>query len=256
MLDMIDLDGGIFEMGTSQEEVDQAMARYGIRHRDLFSAEVPRHTVRLSSFSMSVTPVTNAQFAEFIGAQPEWSPGRMDAKFHNGRYLEHWIHGTYPPGLADHPVVFVSWPAALAYARWIGGRLPTEAEWEFAARGGRASAEFPWGDRMPNPELACYGAQGTAPVASFPPNPYGLFDLAGNVWEYCLDEWLPDFYIHSPQENPWAGDLAFSEGRRVIRGGSWGGSPVNLRCAYRDSHPANGAGNHVGFRCVKDCKTG
>ena len=239
-------------MGSSEEEVDRAMARYNVRHRDLFSTEVPHHTVRLAGFWMDAAPVTNANFAEFLAARPKWSPGRIDPRLHNGRYLRHWIDGQCPPDLADHPVVFVSWHAAMAYAKWTGGRLPTEAEWEFAALGGRDQAEFPWGDGPPNPRLACYAANSTTPVGSFPPNPYGLYDLAGNVWEYCLDEWQADFYRHSPQNNPLAGSLTTSDSRRVIRGGSWDGSPVNLRCAYRDSHPADGAGNHVGFRCVKE----
>ena len=120
--------------------------------------------------------------------------------------------------------------------------------------------EFPWGDRPAETDLANHAASGheeTTPIGSYPQNGYGLHDMSGNVWEYCLDEWQPDYYGMSPHGNPLAGgaeqaDLEFLNvrTRRVIRGGSWGGSPVNLRVAYRDSHPPDGARDHVGFRCV------
>jgi formylglycine-generating enzyme required for sulfatase activity len=122
-------------------------------------------------------------------------------------------------------------------------------------------AEFPWGNAAVDPIRANYGDSGigmTTPVGRYPPNGYGLYDLAGNVWEYCLDAWQEDFYTVSPVENPIAGDHWFTGDdylqvttRRVIRGGSWGGGAVNLRVAYRDSHPPSGAGDHVGFRCAK-----
>jgi formylglycine-generating enzyme required for sulfatase activity len=256
---MVLIPAGSFQIGTAAEAVDELMARYGVRHRDLFSAEVPRHTVRLAPFYLDSAPVTNARFAQFLAAKPEWSPGKIAPRFHNGHYLRHWVDGQYPPDLAGHPVVFVSWYAAMAFARWAGGRLPSEAEWEAAALGGRMQAEFPWGDEPPGSHLARYAAPGTAAVGSYPPNPYGLYDLAGNVWEFCLDEWQADFYARSPVDNPLAGNLSlFNDGwqsftsRRVIRGGSWGGSSINLRCAYRDSHPPIGAGDHVGFRCARD----
>lgn len=123
------------------------------------------------------------------------------------------------------------------------------------------AAEFPWGNDLVDATRANYSASGigmTTPVGRYPPNGYGLYDLAGNVWEYCLDEWQEDFYAISPLQNPIAGAGGFTNDyyrqvttRRVIRGGSWGGAPVNLRVAYRDSHPPTGAGDHVGFRCVR-----
>ncbi|MGN6758002.1 MAG: formylglycine-generating enzyme family protein [Thermomicrobiales bacterium] len=255
------LPGGAFAMGTLPEALDGVMRAYGLRHHDLLTPETPRHSVTLAPFYLDVYPVTNWQFSVFLQAQPQWSAARIPARYHNGEYLHHWRGEDYPATLADHPVVNISWFAALAYAHWAGKRLPTEAEWEFAARGGLAEAEFPWGDGLVTPRHANYadgGPGGTTAVGTYPPNGYGLYDLAGNVWEYCLDEWQTDFYAASPAVNPVAGGgwLAGDEylavtTRRVIRGGSWAGAPVNLRVTYRDSHPPDGAGPHVGFRCTR-----
>jgi formylglycine-generating enzyme required for sulfatase activity len=258
---MVLLPGGTFRMGTPAAEIPRLQARYQIHFAGLLTSEVPRHTVRLDPFYMERYEVTNAQFSAFLKTQPQWRPGRIPGRYHNGDYLQHWQGNEYPPDLADHPVVYVSWYAAMAYARWAGKRLPSEAEWEYAGRGGLAEAEFPWGNDPVDPERANYAAseigKATA-VGSYPPNGYGLYDLSGNVWEYCLDEWQEGFYAHSPEHNPIAGGSllpgdAFLQvaTRRVIRGGSWGGAPVNLRVAYRDSHPPDGAGPHVGFRCAR-----
>lgn len=274
---MVRLAGGRFQMGTDESAIERLQAQLGVRRREVFEAEVPAHTVEVGPFEMDVAPVTNAQLQAFVAACPEWGPDRLASEQHNGDYLRHWENGVMPEALANHPVVYVTWPVALAYARWAGKRLPTEAEWEFAARGGAPDALFPWGAAPADPARANYVANGlntTTPVRRYPPNPYGLHDLAGNVWEFCLDEWQPGWYATLAGHitvNPLAGDLTLARlahlapgdlrsdslgaalygGRRVIRGGSWGGSPVNLRVAYRDSHPALGAGNHVGFRCAR-----
>ncbi|RIK39659.1 MAG: hypothetical protein DCC55_17525 [Chloroflexi bacterium] len=259
--EMVRLPGGEFVMGTPLADIERLLERYQVNHRDLFLPESPQHPVSLTPFYMDRYPVTNAQFKLFLDQQPAWRREQVPAQLHNGAYLKHWSDNEYPPDKADHPVVYVSWYAAVAYARWAGKRLPTEAEWEYAARGGLANAPFPWGDDPPDAGRANYGASGlagTTPVGRYPPNAYGLFDLAGNVWEYCIDEWQADFYATSPHENPVAGGNLFDKEdflavatRRVIRGGSWGGAPLNLRVAYRDSHPPAGAGPHVGFRCAQ-----
>ena len=175
----------------------------------------------------------------------------MPAELQNGKYLETWSGGTFPEGSANHPVTYVSWYAAMAYCQWKEGRLPTEAEWEYAARPKGAEGEFPWGDEAPDPSRANYdpsGIGGPTAVASYPPNAKGLYDMAGNVWEYMLDEWRDDYT--RPAVLP-SGPLNLVKTRRALRGGSWEGNSVNLRVRFRDSHPPEGAGPHVGFRCVR-----
>ena len=256
---MVLIHGGTFEMGTDASNIPRLQRLYGVGRADLFSAEVPRHTVTVSPFSIDVHAVTNAQFKKFVDKNPQWTEERIAARLHNGNYLKHWNGDEYPKGTADHPVVNVSWYAAVAFCHWDGKRLPTEAEWEYAARGGLNGKEFPWGDESATPTRANYSSSGirnTSAVGSYAPNGYGLFDMAGNVWEFLADEWGP--YNPDAQIDPVAGgDLFLDDSflivrtRRVIRGGSWGGSPVNLRVAYRDSHPPEDARDFVGFRCAK-----
>jgi formylglycine-generating enzyme required for sulfatase activity len=208
---------------------------------------------------MSRHLVTNAQFRAFVEEEVDWSRERMNESLHNGHYLEHWNEEGTPTGQENVPVTNVSWYAAEAYCRWQGGHLPTEAQWEWAARGGQDRTKFPWGDEMPDNSQANWHGNGIdhpVPVGQYPPNEYGLHDLAGNAWEFCLDEWQEDFYSKSPLDNPLAGaetpdfDFLGITSRRVVRGGSWGAAAINMRVTYRDSHPPLGAGDHVGFRCV------
>jgi formylglycine-generating enzyme required for sulfatase activity len=256
--------GGAFEMGTDAHEIPRLLERFGVRRADIFSAESPRHRVTLAPFLIDRFEVTNARFRKFLDTHPVWRPGNVAARLHNGNHLKHWNGGEYPEGKADHPVVNVSWYAAVSFCRWAGARLPTEAEWEYAARGGLSDKTFPWGDEMPDAKRANYSASGvgdTLAVGSYAPNGYGLYDMAGNVWEYTADEW--GAYDASPRTNPVAGGNLFLRGddylrvttRRVLRGGSFGGAPVNLRVAYRDSHPPDGAREFVGFRCARSSPT-
>jgi sulfatase modifying factor 1 len=251
--------GATFEMGTDPSELARLMQVFGVKRAELFSGESPRHRVTVGPFRLDAHEVTNAQFKSFLGANPQWLRARAPASSHNGNYLKDWRGGEYPEGKGDHPVVNVSWYAAASFCRWAGKRLPTEAEWEWAARGGLEGGAFPWGDEPAHPSRANYHESGlgtTTPVARYPANGYGLFDMAGNVWEYLADEWGP--YPSTPQVNPVAGGmhaggdaLLAVKSRRVIRGGSWGGAPVNLRVAYRDSHPPENARDFVGFRCAQ-----
>lgn len=170
-------------------------------------------------------------------------------------------------GIDDHPVVHISWSDALAYARWLGKRLPTEAEWEYAARGGLTQNKFPWGNVLtpggkyqcniwqgdfPNFNTEADGYAGTAPVRSFVPNRYGLFNMSGNIWEWCSDWFSPTFHRDGPSENP-TGPLDGET--KVIKGGSYlcHASYCNrYRVAARSSTSPDSSTGHMGFRCVRD----
>lgn len=251
-------------MGTAESDIPKLMRDFGVNHREVFSSEVPRHRVKLHSFYIDKFEVTNDEFRRFILAHPRWQKDKISPELHNGKYLADWVGNNYPAGRGDFPVIYVSWYAAVAYCQSQNLRLPTEAEWEYAARGGLNGKAFPWGDQLPDTTLANYSKSGfghAVKVGSYPQNGYGLYDIAGNVWEYLADEWGSYPQTAETQVDPVAGgDLFVTDSflkvtsRRVIRGGSWGGSAINLRVAYRDSHPPTGAGDHVGFRCAASLK--
>jgi formylglycine-generating enzyme required for sulfatase activity len=251
--------GGNFQMGIDRAQIPALAKTFGIDYLQLFEDEVPKHTVTISAFNLDKHLVTNAQFKKFTDANPEWRPDRTSPAPRNGNYLKYWKNPDAFAARADHPVVNVTWYSAVAYCRWAGKRLPTEAEWEHAAHGG-LDALFPWGDQLPDPTRANFSDNGfktTTPVGKYPPNGYGLFDMAGNVWQFLADEWSP--YPSAAQKNPVAGGDRFTDRksflrvttRRVIRGGSFDGGPVNLWVDYRDSHPPENASEFVGFRCTK-----
>ena len=269
---MVRIPGGEIRIGIDRAEVPRFQHYFGIDTLALFDAETPRHTVKLDPFFLDRTPVTNSQFFEFTrrfshGERSEklapldqpWKEIDPLTRYGENKNLAHWVDGRVPTGLENHPVTNVTWYDAVAYCQWRGKRLPTEAEWEQSARGG-GNPIFPWGDAVADPSRTNYSASGlgtTSAVASYPPNGYGLYDMAGNVWEFTSDEWAS--YPAKNTTNPVAGGNLFSAGidflsvttRRVIRGGSWGGAPVNLWVEYRDSHPPDGAKPFVGFRCAK-----
>ena len=226
-----------------------------------FHDEKPVHTVYLDAFYMDVHEVTNAQYKKFVDANPQWGKDRIPGRYHDGDYLEHWTGNNYLLGKGNHPVVSVSWYGAMAYAQWAGKRLPTEAEWEKAARGGLVGQKYPWGNSIDSSK-ANYNqnVRNTTPVGSYPPNGYGLHDMAGNVWEWCLDAYDGNFYRNSPRRNPIAGAGSIAhvannftnvKSSRVLRGGSWVNSPVYLRAANRGRHSPTGSSNSDGFRCAR-----
>ena len=246
---MAEIPAGSCVAGTDSAEIPRLMELYRMDHADLFTGEIPRRTVHVAAFALDRTEVTKAEFHAFLLAVPAWRRDALPAASHNGRYLEDW-HGTdFTPGEGAHPVAFVTWPAARAYCAWAGKRLPTEAEWEYAASGGLRDAEFPWGDALPDATRANWSGAGIGhpvDVGRYAPNAYELYDMSGNVWEYVADP--------RPVDPARLGASTRAEGsgtRYVIRGGSYDGAAVNLRVRYRDSHPAGGAGPHVGFRCAR-----
>ena len=244
---MVLIPAGEFQMGSNDPEAD--------------NDEQPVHTVYIDAFFMDETEVTNLEYKKFVLANPRWGKDRIDRGFHNGNYLKLWNGNDYPGGKSNHPVVYVSWYAAMAYAGWVGKRLPTEAEWEYAARGGLAGKKYPWGDVVDSGK-ANYGRNvgDTTPVGRYPPNGYGLYDMAGNVWEWCLDEYNKDFYFTSPRENPLSGANSvdwiisnFTDVKtiRVLRGGSWSYNPLYLPVAAPSGSPPTNSINSIGFRCAR-----
>jgi formylglycine-generating enzyme required for sulfatase activity len=257
--DMALIPGATAQMGIDATDVPRLRKIFDVEGMELFEAEIPKHSVTVSSFYIDRHLVTNSKFKKFVDENAAWQVGHISSDLHNGNYLRHWKPAGIPAGRENHPVVNVSWYAAMAYCRWSGKRLPTEAEWEHAARGG-LNGLFPWGDEAADKGRTNYRGSGigsTSAVGSYPANRYGLFDVAGNVWEFLADEWQP--YPSGAQRNPVAGGDLFVRGdsflkvkkRRVIRGGSYGGDPINLWVEYRDSHPPENAKEFVGFRCAK-----
>ncbi|MDE0017854.1 MAG: formylglycine-generating enzyme family protein [Candidatus Poribacteria bacterium] len=222
--------------------------------KDAEPDEKPQHNVHLDAFYMDKYETTNAQYKEFIDANPQWQKNRIPKKYHDGDYLKHWNGNDYPPDKGNHPVVYVSWYAAMAYAEWRGKRLPTEAEWERAARSS-------WHWRAINADTANYGENvgDTTPVGMYPLDASGLYDMAGNVWEWCLDEYNPDFYAISPSQNPLAGgtmENILSDWRnvktvRVLRGGSWVSNAKFVQVSDRTRFTPKITNKARGFRCVK-----
>lgn|GEM_PF-1264115 len=242
---MILIPAGEFQMGDHFSEGD----------RD----ERPVHTVYLDAFYIDECEVTNKLYAKFLNdiGKDKDEEGHKLLDIDNPYCLIKYEEGRYRPkeGYEEHPVVTVSWWGAKAYAEWAGKRLPTEAEWEKAARGGLIGKRFPWGDEISH-DMANYGGMGgkdkwngTSPVGSFPPNSYGLYDMAGNVWEWCLDWYDPRYYSKTPRKNPKGPG---SGSYRVLRGGSWYNISNELRVSERLRHDPQSMFHNVGFRCVQD----
>ena len=235
---MVLIPAGTFEMGSNDAEADDD--------------EQPVHTVHLDAFYMDKHEVTNAQFKAFIDENPEWGKDRIADRLHKGNYLDSWDGTDYPFGTADHPVVEVNWFAAVAYAEWAGKQLPTEAEWEYAARGGLAGKKYPWGDAEPTSVDANYDKNvgHPTPVGEYPANGYGLYDMAGNVSELCFDTYDADFYAESDVRlNPVAIGI---DTICVLRGGSWASSAWSVRVARRSRASMTFTLGSLGFRCVRD----
>lgn len=281
---MIYLPGGSFLMGTENKEGFPA------------DGEGPVREVQLDPFYIDPHPVTNADFAEFVDAtgykteaqefgwsfvfysflsskQAKRSRNRQvpDAPWWRGVKAARWKwpegRGSHLGERWDHPVVHVSWNDAVAYCKWAGKRLPTEAEWEYAARGGLQQQTYAWGDELtPEGKHMCNiwqgvfptknstkdGYLGTSPVGTYPANGYGLYDVAGNVWEWCSDWFSPDHHIEGPRENP----VGPPKGQaKVMRGGSYlcHESYCNrYRVAARTSNTPDSSTGNIGFRCVVD----
>jgi formylglycine-generating enzyme required for sulfatase activity len=301
--EMVRIQGGQFNMGSD----------------DHYDEEKPVHRVKVHAFLMDAAPVTNAEFSAFVdatghvtfaeippkaedypGAKPEMlragslvfrpPPGAVDLRQWNNWwdfvFGADWRHpygpGSSIDGLDDHPVVHIAYCDAEAYAAWAGKSLPTEAEWEFAARGGLAEMEFAWGREFtpngthmantwqgdfPHQNHAFDGYERTSPAGAFPPNGYGLYDMIGNVWEWTTDWYVPRHPEDAPKAccvplNPRGPKQEESFDpcqpqvripRKVLKGGSHRCAPNycrRYRPAARHPEPVDTSTSHVGFRCV------
>ena len=217
-----------------------------------FAMGPERRSVYVRSFYADRFPVTNEQFAAFLRATGYRSGVGPE-------FVSHFRDGAPPRGRELHPVTQVSWFDARSYAMWAGKRLPTEAEWEKSARG-EDGRRYPWGKADPDASRANYGRQRTSTVAvgSCPAgaSPYGVEDLAGNVWEWCEDVDSPEFYLRGPSHDPCNRVRSGQEheGRRVVRGGSWMYDARSIRTDSRSSFEPGACSQGIGFRCVRDAR--
>jgi formylglycine-generating enzyme required for sulfatase activity len=193
--------------------------------------EAPQHRFPCGGFRIGRTPVTNEDYRQFVAATSRRAPA-------------HWPSGVIPEGRELHPVTYVSWSDAAAFCAWAGGFLPSEAQWERAARGDDGRA-WPWGDETPTREHATYAGRDTSPVARSPggASPFGLLDLAGNVWEWTASALRPYPYVAEDGREDGA-----SLEPRVVRGGSFIHGPHELRCSYRHGMLPGAVDHYVGFR--------
>jgi formylglycine-generating enzyme len=311
---MVWIPGGEFSMGAADSPHEGEVGMQATKDSR------PIHRVYVDGFFMDQTDITNAEFAKFVkvtgyltvaerkprqedypNAPPEnlvagsvvFSPPdhpvALDNHFQWWNYVHgaNWRHPTGPTssiaGKDNYPVVQIAYEDAQAYAKWAGKRLPTEAEWEFAARGGLAGKPYVWGDEFkpggkwmanthqghfPNQDTGDDGHIGIAPVKTYPPNGYGLYDMAGNVWQWTSDWYRPDYYqtfasvggvAHNPQgpANPWDPDEP-TERKKTHRGGSF--LCTDQYCSRyvvgtRGKGEVSTGTNHLGFRCVEDAKS-
>ncbi len=273
---------GQFSMGASEAQIEQAFddGRRAIgdrMKREYVADQGPRTKVAVDAFWMDLHDVTNEQYARFLVESRPDEPTRLDwltvlgdrkpedldpqIERRDGRYVA-------AAGKELYPVVYVTWRGADAYAAWAGARLPTEAQWERAARGGQEGLAYVWGDSAKPPPgagnlcdetakrrwshwvvFAGYddGYEMTSPAGAFGPNRYGLFDMAGNVWQWCADWYDAGWYRRMPRRNP----CNLTPGvTRVLRGGSWSRAPGGLSVTYRNGLVPHTRQSSVGFRCV------
>lgn len=214
--------------------------------------EMPRHVVTLFSFAIDIHPVTNEQFVRFLDVMGgEKDSNHNDIiRLRDSRIKRSGGKLSIESGYSKHPVVGVTWYGAIAYAKWVGKRLPTEAEWEIAGRGGRENSLYWTGDDIEKTQANFFSSDTTA-VMSYPPNGYGLYDTAGNVYEWCQDWYGYNYYEVSIQEpeNP----LGPLQGvYRVLRGGCWKSLKEDLRCSRRHRNNPGTVNGTYGFRCAAD----
>lgn len=243
---MVYVPAGAFDMGSSDYEIDRELQlcnENGHCERSSFESEQPVHPVDLHAFWIDETEVTNAQYQRCV------ETGECSLPTDNRSYTRDSYFGNKDYG--DYPVIYVSWDQAADYCKWISGRLPTEAEWEYVARGSHRSI-FPWGNNRPNNTMLNYNGNvgDTVEVGIYPAGVSwcGALDMAGNVWEWVNDWFGTDYYKRSPPQNPMG---PASGGAHGLRGGAWHTNEHSVRTAKRDYYTDEWSPHYlVGFRCV------
>jgi iron(II)-dependent oxidoreductase len=215
---MVLVSGGKYFMGATDGDPD----------------EKPVHEVYVDSFYIDVQEVTIGQYKKFMDETGHPKPSYWQPEL----------------DLPNDPVVGVSWKDAVAYAAWAGKRLPTEAEWEYAARGGRMQGKYPWGD-APDISYANFNSFGILPVKSLKPNGYGIYDMIGNVWAWCSDWYEKDYYYASPKKNP-PGPVVGTY--KVLRGGAWYCDEKQVRLNNRFFALPDNKSYNIGFRCARSAQ--
>jgi formylglycine-generating enzyme len=228
---MVLIPGGAFNMGRTRETPDDKTGMRPMILRD----DRPVHKVDVEAFQMDTHEVTQSEYAAFVKATGRRPP-------------YHWLGGTMPQGKGDLPIYNVDWEDADSYCRWAGKRLPTEAEWEKAARGGLEGMDFPTGEKIAATDARFNTPDGPAAVGQFEPNGYGLYDMAGSVSEWCNDWFDRAYYETSPAQDPRGPETGKY---KVIRGGSWSDGPRRVTVFFRNWVRPNQTTPNIGFRCAK-----
>lgn len=300
--EMVLIPGGAFVMGRNDGPEDErpahevTLAPFYIDKTEVTNAQFAAFVkatgyVTVAERKPSLTKYPDADPAKLVPGSAVFHPSdvSLDPRTWGAPFPPWWRYvagacwrrpegtGTDLQSKANHPVVQIAWDDADAYAKWAGKRLPTEAEWEYAARGGLDRKEYCWGDarqgdsgkwyanvhqgQFPKADAGADGFAGLAPVGQFPPNGYGLYDMSGNVWEWCQDWYDPHYYARSPRANPPGpeGSVPGLDGvaERVRRGGSFLCDETYCRRyvpSARDHNPTDSSANHTGFRCAKTAK--
>lgn len=214
--------------------------------------EMPRHQIHLRSFALDVHPVTNEQFVRFLEAMGgEKDQNNNDIiRLRDSRIKRSAGKLIIESGYAKHPVIGITWYGAVAYAKWIGKRLPSEAEWEIAASSGKEHCIYPTGDEVDRTQANFFNSDTTS-VMSYPPNTFGLYDMAGNVYEWCQDWYAYNYYDTSALE-PDQPEGPHQGVYRVLRGGGWKSSKEDMRTSHRHRNNPGAVNGTYGFRCAAD----
>ena len=228
---MVLIPAGEFTMGRTRATPDD---KTNMRPHVLLD-DRPARKVYLDEFWIDAKEVTQTQYAEFVKRSGRKAP-------------YHWLSGAMPEGEGTLPVYNVNWEDANAYCTAAGKRLPTEAEWEKAARGGKEGFDYPWGDKIDAKQARFNVQDGPSSTGKFPPNDYGVFDMAGNVSEWCADWFSRDYYKSGNNRNPMGPEQGTY---KVIRGGAWSDGPRRVTVFFRNWVRPNQTTPNIGFRCAR-----